>query len=74
MKNWMIIIIGASITCFSIACTCGRNPQTGKDTVTNTYKMKDSSKIDTGNTTSSDNSASGGANLVKDTSKHVKHK
>lgn len=68
----MFIIIAASIACFFTACSGDRNPQNGKDTVTNTYKVKDNSKLDTGKTTSSDNRASGGTRLMKDTSRLAK--
>lgn len=56
--------------CFFASCTGDRTPQSGNDTVKNTFKIiKDTSDIDTDVTSSSDNSASGGANLVKDTAK-----
>lgn len=76
MKNKTIILMLAGGLCFLAACSGDRTPQSGNDTVKNTYKVaKDTSKTDTNQTTgSSDNSASGGANLVKDTSKNGKSK
>jgi hypothetical protein len=76
MKNKVIILIFTGGICFLAACSGGRTPQSGNDTVKNTYKVaKDTSKTDTGKIAgSSDNSAAGGANLVKDTSKKVKSK
>lgn len=47
--------------CLLTACGGDRVPQTGKDTVTNTYgTAKDTSKVDTGKATGLDNSGSGG--------------
>jgi hypothetical protein len=76
MKNKIVILILTSGISFLAACSGDRTPQSGNDTVKNTYKVaKDTSKTDTNKTTgSSDNSASGGANLVKDTSKNSKSK
>jgi hypothetical protein len=51
------------------SCTGDHSSHTGKDTVINTYKTKDTSKIDTSKVISSDNSATGGAGNTKDTAK-----
>jgi hypothetical protein len=76
MKNKIVILILVSGLCFLAACSGDRTPKSGTDTVKNTYKVaKDTSKTDTSKIAgSSDNSASGGANLVKDTSKNGKSK
>jgi hypothetical protein len=68
------IIITALTCCIGLFASCGggRNPQSGKDTVNNRYGVsKDTSKIDTGKVTSPDNTASGGTNIAKDTSKQA---
>jgi hypothetical protein len=73
MKNKIIIAALACVVSLFVACSGDHTSQNGKDTVNNTYKVaKDTSKMDTGKATSSDNSASGGSDLMKDTSKKGK--
>jgi hypothetical protein len=76
MKNRLVILVGVASLGFLAACSGDRTPQSGNDTVKNTYKVKkDTSKTDTSKIAgSSDNSASGGTNLVKDTLKNGKSK
>ena len=50
------------------ACEGDHSTQQGKDTVQNTYQVQaDSAKLDTSLTKSPDNSATGGASLIKKT-------
>jgi predicted small secreted protein len=50
------------------ACAGDHNSKQGKDTIKNTYQVQaDSAKLDTSLTKSPDNSASGGASLIKKT-------
>jgi len=50
------------------ACMGDHSSQQGKDTVKNTYQVQvDSAKLDTSVSKSPDNSASGGASLIKKT-------
>jgi hypothetical protein len=75
MKNATIITALAALVGLLAACSGDRTPQTGKDSVKNTYKVsKDTSNTDTGKTTSADNSGSGGTGIVKDTSKQAEPK
>ena len=61
MKNKLIITALACGICLITACGGDRVPQTGKDTVNNTYGVaKDSSRVDTSKATGLDNSGSGG--------------
>jgi hypothetical protein len=70
MKNKLIILTLSAGICIFTACSGDQTPQTGKDTIHDRYGVgKDTSKVDTSKITSGDNSASGGTNLVKDTSK-----
>jgi hypothetical protein len=70
MKNKLIILTLSAGICLFAACSGDQTAQTGKDTVNNRFGVgKDTTKVDTAKITSGDNSASGGANLVKDTSK-----
>lgn len=74
MKNIMIV---TALACAGLlaACSGDRTPQTGKDTVKNTYGVaKDTSKMDTAKKQGIDNSAAGGTDLVSDTSKRDKGK
>ena len=71
------VMIATALACagFLAACSGDRTPQTGKDTVKNTYGVaKDTSKVDTGKKQGIDNSAAGGTDLVADTSKRDKNK
>jgi hypothetical protein len=76
MKNKTIIIAIACSLSFLAACTGGdHNPKSGDTTSEgNKYHAKDTSKVDTAKITSSDHSASGGSDLIKDSSKMVKPK
>jgi hypothetical protein len=70
MKNKLIILILSAGICVFTACSGDQTAQSGKDTVNNRFGVaKDTSKIDTSKITSGDNNASGGTNVVKDTSK-----
>jgi len=70
MKNKLIILILSAGLCAFTACSGDQTAQTGKDTVNNRFGVaKDTSKMDTSKIKSGDNSASGGTNAVKDTSK-----
>jgi hypothetical protein len=70
MKNKLIILTLSAGICLFAACSGDQTAQTGKDTVANRFGVgKDTSKVDTAKITSGDNSAAGGTNLVKDTTK-----
>jgi hypothetical protein len=70
MKNKLIILTLSAGICIFTACSGDQTARTGKDTVNNRFGVtKDTSKMDTSKITSGDNSAAGGSNLVKDTSK-----
>jgi hypothetical protein len=70
MKNKLIILTASAGICLFAACSGDQTAQTGKDTVNNRFGVgKDTSKVDTSKITSGDNSAAGGTNLVKDTTK-----
>ncbi|WP_259071467.1 hypothetical protein HDF24_25810 [Mucilaginibacter sp. X4EP1] len=70
MKNKIILLSLTGVMCLLAACSGDQTAQKGRDTGTNTYSVgKDTAKMDTSKATSADNSASGGAELEKDTSK-----
>ena len=62
MSGLLFVVVAFS------ACMGDHNSQQGKDTIKNTYQVQaDSTKVDTSVSKSPDNSASGGASLIKKT-------
>ncbi len=73
MKNKLLIVILAMSTTVFAACNGDHSTRVVRDTVSNRYGVDtakvERSNMDTAKILSPDNSASGGASLVKDSSK-----
>lgn len=73
MKNKLLIVIFAISACAFVSCNGDHSTRVVRDTVSNRYGVDtakvERSNMDTAKILSPDNSASGGASLVKDSSK-----